>query len=196
MQRKTFAFLVTPVVSGFSLNVAFGCFHTRLTLRQKRSVSHVSFSVRPLVFPPPSAQLPVTLTILSSAGTIMQLGDSLSNRHIAPQAFAPTSVLAWAHTYREETLVCVCGREFGLLAVNSEMNPNSHHLTFHLSLYTHTHTWAGTHKRATLLARKQSTEWSAEGMKCSVSLCVCVWVRERRSVCGVLSAVWEVDPGQ
>lgn len=192
----TFAFLVTPVVSGFSLNVALGCFHTRLTLRQKRSVSPCfTFSETPCV-PAAISAAPRDVAILSSAGTIMQLGDSLSNRHTAPQAFAPTSVLAWAHTYREETLVCVCGREFGLLAVNSEMNPNSHHLTFHLSLYTHTHTWAGTHKRATLLARKQSTEWSAEGMKCSVSLCVCVWVRERRSVCGVLSAVWEVDPGQ
>lgn len=68
-----------------------------------------------------------------------------------------------------------------MLAVNSEMNPNSHHLTFHLSLYIHTQ--AGTHKRATLLAKKQSTEWSAEGMKCSVSCCVCVWVRERKREC-------------
>lgn len=139
------------------------------------------FSETPCVLAAISAA-PRDVAILSSAGTIMQLGDSLSNRHTAPQAFASTSVLAWAHTYREEILVCVCGREFGSLAVNSEMNPNSHHLTFHLSLYTHTHGqeltkelhyWLGNRALSGAL-RVWSVVWAC--------VCACGYVREGVSV--------------
>lgn len=167
MQRKTFAFLIIPVISGFS-----------------RSVSHVSFSVRPLVVPWSSAQLPV---MLQSCQALEQSCNLVTPSQIAtqPHRLSPLRRFWLEHILigRKAWSVCVymCGREFGLLAVNSEMNSNSHHLTFHLSL--HIHTRAGTHKRATLLAKKQSSEWSAEGIKCSVTLCVRMWVRERKREC-------------
>lgn len=67
--------------------------------------------------------------------------------------------------------VCVCMWVFGL--VNSEMNLNGHHLTFHLSLCAHTHRRKHT-QRASLLDEEWSGKWSAEDTKWSVFLCVCV----------------------
>lgn len=56
----------------------------------------------------------------------------------------------------------LCVWVFGLLVVNSEMNLNGHHLTFHLSLYAHSHTHT---VRAGLLDEEWSGEWSAEDIK-------------------------------
>lgn len=68
---------------------------------------------------------------------------------------------------------------FGLLLVNSRMNLNGHHLTFHLSLYAHTHTGAKhTHAHKELVYRMRN------GVGCGVlrilsgvCLCVCEVVR-------------------
>ena len=65
---------------------------------------------------------------------------------------------------------------FGLLLVNSRMNLNGHHLTFHLGLYVHTH-------RHKTLARTQELVYRMRnGVVCGVlrilsgvCLCVCVW---------------------
>ena len=73
------------------------------------------------------------------------------------------------------------------------MNLNSHHLTFHLSLYMHTHTHTHT-QRASLADEEWSGVWSAEDIKWSVFVCMCVTVIVGLCACVFIES--EVDQGQ